>query len=549
MYALGYWDHVLYQYDTHTGQVASVRVGSEGGHVSRNFVADIYGNAYVPRVELVGDVLVTSLVQFKSTLQEVATTPLIHYAGKGKPQRHHGIVGLSYLADNSIIIVTGRGYLYRIVPSEHGRAGVEELGWIHPEGASYTAAVFPLDGATKLLAVGKSKRRGSGYALLEYDIAQRTSRVVELDIPKLKYLLLYGSNTRDDSGNFYIVGRHDWDTPLVWQLVLGTQTSKLGTAQVADSVPATSGSIPEPIVFGDISNVQSKEVSAETPLRETWSSQEQHSVDSDWTVPILVAVGAGIMGLLTAVLLHGRGRRSVVAPGETKNHSGVPNRYVSTLDNHAIEIHDKEHAVKFIGYEIGEARRVDYADVSSFEIQVNEDTVLEVSRQLFADFSREQITELRTRLLQVQKERMDAASVRRIDLSIRYALEAPFVHTLNFYLRQGNYRKTPRSYADTIEDVVTWCELLASVLSSQEERQIPGEDPHEAISPTLAVEEETLDSRATPPVVQETPPGGETPISGTVSLADELDRLVRLLDRDFLTEEEFRKAKKKLLGE
>ncbi len=51
VYALGYWGHVLYQYDTLTGQTRHIRVGSEGGHISRNLVADRNGHVYVPRVK------------------------------------------------------------------------------------------------------------------------------------------------------------------------------------------------------------------------------------------------------------------------------------------------------------------------------------------------------------------------------------------------------------------------------------------------------------------------------------------------------------------
>ena len=50
VYALGYFGHVLYQFDTQTKQVQSVRVGSVGGHISRNFLVDLNGHAYVPRI-------------------------------------------------------------------------------------------------------------------------------------------------------------------------------------------------------------------------------------------------------------------------------------------------------------------------------------------------------------------------------------------------------------------------------------------------------------------------------------------------------------------
>ena len=160
--------------------------------------------------------LVTTLFEFDEQLAEVSATPLIYYAGKGKARTHHGIVALSYLADRSIAFTTGAGYLYRIVPSIAGAAEVRELGWFHPDGESYTATLFPLDGNS--LVVGVSRRRNKGYQLVEFDLRTNTSRIRPLDVPERPYLLLYGSNTRDDSGNCYLVGRYQWETPLVWQL-------------------------------------------------------------------------------------------------------------------------------------------------------------------------------------------------------------------------------------------------------------------------------------------------------------------------------------------
>ena len=107
---------------------------------------------------------------------------------------------------------------------------------------------------------------------------------------------------------------------------------------------------------------------------------------------------------------------------------------------------------------------------------------------------------------------------------------------------------TPRSYADTIDDVVCWCELLASVLSSRGQAQIPTEDPTESGIPTTRVDEAAPDARATPRTARDLGAKLETLSSDKESLADELGKLVQLLDQGFLTEEEFRIAKKKLLG-
>ena len=50
IYTLGYFNHVLYQYDCETGKHQSITVGAVGGHISRNFFCDIRGHAYVPRL-------------------------------------------------------------------------------------------------------------------------------------------------------------------------------------------------------------------------------------------------------------------------------------------------------------------------------------------------------------------------------------------------------------------------------------------------------------------------------------------------------------------
>ena len=50
VYALGYWDHVLYQFNTQNEQVKRVEVGSVADHISRNFLVDPQGHAYVPKV-------------------------------------------------------------------------------------------------------------------------------------------------------------------------------------------------------------------------------------------------------------------------------------------------------------------------------------------------------------------------------------------------------------------------------------------------------------------------------------------------------------------
>jgi len=229
IYALGYWGHVLYQYDTRTGQTSHIRVGSEGGHISRNLVADKNGHVYVPRVKYFNlnnpagkettatdRLLVVTLVEYDQHLNKMQGTPLIHYAAEGKPEASHGITSFSYLADGTIIIGTHVGYLYKITPSNQGPATVTELGWLHPDGESYNPSLFPQDGQRYL--AGITRRRGKGYQLIRYDLEQNKSQIIDLGTPLYKNLLLYGSNTRDNKGRGYVVGRHDGNIPIIFQL-------------------------------------------------------------------------------------------------------------------------------------------------------------------------------------------------------------------------------------------------------------------------------------------------------------------------------------------
>jgi len=79
-----------------TGKTQRAVVGSTAGHVSRNFVADVHGHAYVPRVSVRSDgKVIAELIQFDTHLKEIAATPLAHYLGTEPPGASHGIASLT----------------------------------------------------------------------------------------------------------------------------------------------------------------------------------------------------------------------------------------------------------------------------------------------------------------------------------------------------------------------------------------------------------------------------------------------------------------------
>jgi len=203
VFALGYWGHVLYRYDTLTAQTRRTVVGSVGGHVSRNFLADIRGHAYVPRVRAeAGGGLSAALVEYDSDLRELAATPLEFYLRGGSADSNHGIVGLAFLPDGRLLFTTHRGHLYAIDPRGSGAAVVTPLGWFHPNGEAYAPSLFFLGGS---FVAGVTQRAGR-YDWVVFELKTGTSLAAPLDTKGLQSVLLYGSISRDNAGRVYVVG-------------------------------------------------------------------------------------------------------------------------------------------------------------------------------------------------------------------------------------------------------------------------------------------------------------------------------------------------------
>lgn len=213
IYALGYFDHVLYQYDCRTGATRSRRVGSVGGHISRNFLTDARGHVFVPRLRekpSAATGLATTLVEMDTRLQEVGETPIGHYI-MTRDDDSHGITGVQPLADRSLVFTTDQGFLYRVRPRGEGRAAVEELDWFHPRGKTYFASLFTYDGVQHLMGLSFRQDR---YEWVVFDLLIGLSETAPVALPSyegqpVKQLSLYGSATRDNQGNFYMGGAHN----------------------------------------------------------------------------------------------------------------------------------------------------------------------------------------------------------------------------------------------------------------------------------------------------------------------------------------------------
>lgn len=226
VYALGYFGHVLFQFDTTTRDVKRVPVGSLGGHVSRNVIADYRGHAFAPRLRADAESLGrrtanVSIVEFGPNLEEIKETPLEqeHYF-ESSLSGTHGITGLQEMADGSWYFSTHVGFLYRIQPParsssvDQSAATVSRVSWLHPNGQMYVASLFTPDGTDTILALSHnvlSTGSTGRYQWLTLDLKNNVGRVAPfavagMDESVVSRMGLYGSSTRDSQGNHYVVG-------------------------------------------------------------------------------------------------------------------------------------------------------------------------------------------------------------------------------------------------------------------------------------------------------------------------------------------------------
>ena len=142
---------------------------------------------------------------------------------------------------------------------------------------------------------------------------------------------------------------------------------------------------------------------------------------------------------------------------------------------------------------------------------------------------------LRTQLLELGGQPLEKKSIRRIDLQIMHGLARRSKLNVNFYLREGNRRITRYSYAATVDHVLAWCRHLARAI-----------DSHRYESPTSGPVSEHEESEQVTEMID----AEDAPVDATTnsSLADELRKLAVLREKGFLTDDQFEKAKTRIIG-
>jgi hypothetical protein len=220
VYAMGYFGNVIYRYDTKTKETRSIKLGTMGGHVSRNIFVDSNEHLFASRLTpgtsieepgttlLNGTLVRSTLVELNPELKIVNEWPLDDY----KPTLDtdsHGITGFCRLTGGDVVFITHSGAIWLLESEGPRDHRLQRLGWMHYEGPAYVASLFSPLGERFVGGFVQTKDRG--YEWVIFDVEQRAStrlRLAQEDqkILETPGLLLYGCETLDGNENAYVVG-------------------------------------------------------------------------------------------------------------------------------------------------------------------------------------------------------------------------------------------------------------------------------------------------------------------------------------------------------
>lgn len=204
VYALGYWGHVVYQYDTQTGNVQKTEVGSIPGHVSRQFLVDGRGHVYVPKVSQSGINTEPEavLVEYNQNMTPLTEYPLPDYHSQDMT-RYRGIIAYTNMRNGDVYFTLGQGYLLQIQANESGAEKLINHGLFNPAGEANIPSLFTVDG--EQFVMGVSRREGAEPEWLIYE--RISGATVNYAMPALNDFLFFGTEAKDAQGNFYLVGQ------------------------------------------------------------------------------------------------------------------------------------------------------------------------------------------------------------------------------------------------------------------------------------------------------------------------------------------------------
>lgn len=208
------------------------------------------------------------------------------------------------------------------------------------------------------------------------------------------------------------------------------------------------------------------------------------------------------------------------------------------LSGSSIELDRNKRILSFLPF--GKRQKtpeIKLSELAELEIIANNKCVHKTSKDHGPAFSADVERELRTIFEDVHNEIMNHDTKRQIGLRIIGVPDSNFKTTINFYFREGHHRLTDFSYLESVEKIIIWYKFLAMEVYPIEEAV--------AVSNTTASLSPQTDGNDTKTISE---PETLLPSAQDIDLADELTKLVSLKEKGFLTDQEFEKAKAKIIG-
>ena len=242
-----------------------------------------------------------------------------------------------------------------------------------------------------------------------------------------------------------------------------------------------------------------------------------------------------------ALLFLYKSRKSL--HGNNKMGSSESVRYDSKISLCTL-IFDQANSVLYISYGKKNSQ-INFSAISAFEVAIDSHCAMKISNnaeQVFDDVAEEHLLAM---LQELENEKLLADATRQITLEIFSESDAGVKPVLvNFYYREGDLRLSPHPFARSAEDLLLWCDLLESAIR-------PDTDTAEEMQ--TEVEKEVTKSFN---IFSEPAPVSEVvhdsaehqTLPNNHDLADELTRLSELKAKGFLSDEEFSKAKNKIIN-
>lgn len=286
---------------------------------------------------------------------------------------------------------------------------------------------------------------------------------------------------------------------------------------------------------------ESINISTKDKARKSNKLNQTLSQNQDLLTYLLVAMVVLILFVLIvlAFIYFKRSRFSL------QHNSGISDpesiRYDSKMSLCSL-IFDELDSVLYVSYGKKHSR-FGFAQITGFEVIVNTHCLMKIDRNDVNIFDVKAEENLAFLLNDIEKEKLQENETRQIALNIFCESETEIDTVLvNFYYREGDHRLSQHSFARSMDDVVFWCDLLESAI-----RPVA----NEALETLLDTEKDVTESLTIlNQSNSEINPRSEATqrIQNNHDLADELTRLADLKTKGFLSEEEFQKAKDKIIN-